>query len=1147
MSRIDSARTRRLPRINSTTRAIRTALFASTAALALAGAPAAFAGTCTQTAALEVTCTGAFTDTVNNSFPPGSEVPDLTLILDDGPTSVTPAVGVVGLDASWGGDVTVLSDAEFTTDSADAIYQYGSNTATLNSYGDISTYVGAAGANAIDINAFGDVSLVAGGSVSANSDAAYNVLAVTADSSTGNTGVLVDADGTITASAYDGDAIGVYAEAFGDSDVTVDGAIYAASVNGNAGGVISRGLNGNSTVTNTGYVGADAYVTANGVVAGAKYGNASVYNDGEINATAVNANGIAVFTYAAGDVYMGNTGTISAESGYADAIGMTGYAFGGDATVYNSGSISASGYGNAAGAVAYAFAGNASADNYGDISVTASGDTSATATGLFVNAALAGSAYNAGTIDASAIAADATFGIASATGVSVTATDIAFDNTGTISAYAAGYGGAATGVYLVGAGDLVATNSGDIGAQAMGALTEATGFMGYSSLGTTTFTNDGDIYASAEYQATGVWLASYSTTSLYNFGSIEAAGAAYNYAIDTSYGGSADYIYNQGTITGAIRTGAGDDTLYNGVDGVWNPGQTASTFGAGDDAILNYGTINMEDSVIDLGYHAVEGNSFLNDGVIGLEGDNFISMGDGLALLPALNPIAFVNDGVLDFQDGAPDDTLTITGDFAGSGDIDVDVSGLHGVSDMLYIDGSVVTGTANAINVNLLDLSQPIDSLIPIVYVTGDSVDGNFVLGDVDWDADNSFVNLDFGIVSDIDASNATSDVFSLGIEVTGLSDPGTIASAVAPGVQSLLTTQVGTWRQRMGVIDGFNKGAVSLWGRVFQDKGTFSPGHDSSDFGTGGNYEWDQRNRGAEVGVDFAVTDEFSLGLLAARSKADLNLNGPGVGEADLDADTWGVYGTWISPMGFYLDTSYRWTSFDVDLASIAGPMQAKGDAETFNIEGGYAWTLSGGLKIEPQLQYTKTKVDNVDVFTSSNGMSFRNDGGESSRGRAGVSIRKAFGEADNGWLFTPYATVSAVREFDGENSFVVNDTLVGRSTTEGTSTLVELGATARHQNWSVYGGLNWQDGGAMEDFIGGQLGVRYTFGGSSPAPAPVVVPAPVAKTCADLDDDGDGVNNCNDRCLGSTAGQAIGPDGCPVPAPEPEPVTEPKQFRG
>ncbi|NDK39287.1 DUF481 domain-containing protein [Pseudoxanthomonas gei] len=42
---------------------------------------------------------------------------------------------------------------------------------------------------------------------------------------------------------------------------------------------------------------------------------------------------------------------------------------------------------------------------------------------------------------------------------------------------------------------------------------------------------------------------------------------------------------------------------------------------------------------------------------------------------------------------------------------------------------------------------------------------------------------------------------------------------------------------------------------------------------------------------------------------------------------------------------------------------------------------------------------------------------------------------------------------------------------------------------------------------------------------------VAPPVAANCADLDDDGDGVNNCNDKCPGSQAGQTIGPDGCPV----------------
>lgn len=49
-------------------------------------------------------------------------------------------------------------------------------------------------------------------------------------------------------------------------------------------------------------------------------------------------------------------------------------------------------------------------------------------------------------------------------------------------------------------------------------------------------------------------------------------------------------------------------------------------------------------------------------------------------------------------------------------------------------------------------------------------------------------------------------------------------------------------------------------------------------------------------------------------------------------------------------------------------------------------------------------------------------------------------------------------------------------------------------------------------------------------------VVQEAPVVGSpdlsCADLDDDRDGINNCADACPDSTAGQAIGHDGCSVP---------------
>ena len=69
--------------------------------------------------------------------------------------------------------------------------------------------------------------------------------------------------------------------------------------------------------------------------------------------------------------------------------------------------------------------------------------------------------------------------------------------------------------------------------------------------------------------------------------------------------------------------------------------------------------------------------------------------------------------------------------------------------------------------------------------------------------------------------------------------------------------------------------------------------------------------------------------------------------------------------------------------------------------------------------------------------------------------------------------------------------------------------------------------------EDYFGDALasvGVIIPLG---PEPTAAVAPAPTTpSTCADKDSDGDGVNDCDDKCPASQAGQTIGPDGCEVP---------------
>jgi len=77
---------------------------------------------------------------------------------------------------------------------------------------------------------------------------------------------------------------------------------------------------------------------------------------------------------------------------------------------------------------------------------------------------------------------------------------------------------------------------------------------------------------------------------------------------------------------------------------------------------------------------------------------------------------------------------------------------------------------------------------------------------------------------------------------------------------------------------------------------------------------------------------------------------------------------------------------------------------------------------------------------------------------------------------------------------------------------------------------------------------IGVTIAIG-DVPEPVQVVeevIPPPPVPDCSTLDDDNDGVNNCDDKCPATPAGQAVGPDGCPLPEPAPV-VEEPQEYKG
>ncbi|GAB3097479.1 hypothetical protein GCM10027159_17720 [Lysobacter terrae] len=803
------------------------------------------------------------------------------------------------------------------------------------------------------------------------------------------------------------------------------------------------------------------------------FGSSVGYNSGIERAALVNRGDIdasadAAFGYASAYGSFVQSQYASATTN-ADSIRATATADNGDAFAVGSYSVSAhegytvqcDAYGcDWANAVYYIDGGESTIDNSGLIaaSATAHGGTGHSYGAVMLGGLVAG-ITNSGTLSARTDADDATavgsiansfYGYASV------------DNSGTLAALATGDIADAIGVTVMGAYGSVDTgymaavlsNRNRILAVADGNTATATGVEASGRYDGVSVDNAGTISAAAygsDATAIAVSMTSARNNVLVNSGTIAAFGDGERIAISSGGTATSD-LRNLGSVIGSIRAGDQDDSFDNATGATWWAFGD-SDFGAGDDHIVNRGTIVMNDSSIRLGGYS-SGNTFDNLGTILVSGAaNVIEMD---------NPFPVYNNGILNFVDGAPDDALTIVGDFAGDGVLNIDVSGLHTSADQIYVEGGVINAT-QTINVNLLDLPNAPEFEIPVITATG-SVTGSFTLGNVHY-VPMGFVSMDFDI-------HQTTHMVALGMEVTGLSGAGSVAADIAPGVQSLMNAQVGTWRQRAGFVPEMGTAGLSPWVRALTDSGDVDPRH-SANFGPGGDFGFHQSNHGWELGLDTRPSEHLAIGALIA--KVDGSQSVEGAGSDRFDGKTFGLYATWMGDNGFYLDVSHRWTGIDARLRTSEGRYTTQASAQAFNVEAGLkAWTF-GRINLVPQLQYTHTRVGDIDALRNG-ATEFRNDGGVSTRGRIGVAFDTSF--QSKGYSLTPYGSLNAVREFDGEYDHTINGALTGTTSTDGTSAMVEMGLGLRRDRFSVTGGVNWTDGGAVESVTGAQLVMRYSW---------------------------------------------------------------------
>lgn len=958
-----------------------------------------------------------------------------------------------GIEASALGDIAVDSSGSIVAGYANADGDFYSALAT--------------GINANSNGEGAAVEVGNGGDIAAIGFFGANGIAATSSGQGGTVDVGNDGDiAVLQGNKYGYGAYGIFASGDGDTGIANHGTISAYSA-GAATGAAALSFAGDAHVVNSGDIEAistaTAYYGATGILAFGANGSASVQNSGSVTASAAGllySEARAVDAQALGDVTVGNSGSLyangekyafgvyavsgsgdlavsnsaSGEIGFYSYIGRGWGVFGvatqGDVSIANTGDISGYAYGQSAGVFAVAGEGNAKVTNSGDIAVASGSDV---AVGAFARANNGtASVTNSGDIEAT-------------------------------SAYAA-YGVMARGKTAV------VTNSGSISAEGYVAS------IGVFANGATStvVNNSGAIHAGAAGFNAGVMFGNAAGNVLNNTGAgVVSATGEEGYAFAVVGGSAGDTINNSARILGAVSMYGGADVFNNRAGGLWDVGSSYSTdFGSGDDTINNLagGTIRLAGGALSLG-GAVAGNAFNNAGTIRVFGDgNLIHMGMAGT---AANPLPLANTGLIDFVDGTTDDVLYIGGHLGGTGAINIDLDLAELASDQLVVLGNMASGAAQSVNVRITEMPTTASTTaVQFAHVTGSSAAGSFVGGKVLGYSESNF--LDIGARTSRLAGTGGTASFLVALDVLGMNDTGALAATTATAAASFLNSQIGTFRQRLGVNPyGDADKVMNAFVRFYTSEGDLAPAHHAANFGQGGSFGFAQSNWGREVGVNANLPGNLHAGIVLGNADSRQRLNA-GTGENRMDGTTVGAYATWYAPGGFYVDLSGRWMASDIRSTTAAGVMAGRVHAQATSLEAGYEWKF-GSVNLVPQAQYTRTKVDGLDALHGDMA-SFQSHGGTFEQGRLGVELNRSFDAAGLRW--TPYGSINAIREFDGKTTYTVADNFFGSTSTKGTSTMAELGLGVQRGRFGFGLGLNWTDGGAYKSMIGGQASARFSW---------------------------------------------------------------------
>ena len=300
--------------------------------------------------------------------------------------------------------------------------------------------------------------------------------------------------------------------------------------------------------------------------------------------------------------------------------------------------------------------------------------------------------------------------------------------------------------------------------------------------------------------------------------------------------------------------------------------------------------------------------------------------------------------------------------------------------------------------------------------------------------------------------------------------------STATVVGIFSAAPTvwygETATLRTRMGELrNGRDQGGA--WARTYGNKYRVS----ATD-----QVDYTQTQSGISFGVDTplpAADGTWLLGVVGGYSQSQLNLLEGSNGR--IQSYYAGLYSTWLSTSGFYVDALLKVNRFQnkADVRMSDGE-KSKGDYQNYGVGGsvevGKHIAFADTWFVEPFVQASALWVQG-DSYTLDNGLDARSNKADSFLAKAGTHVGKTI-PLNGGGFAQPYVKVAAVHEFARANEVKVNrttfsDDLSGSRAELGAGLAVQLNNVLQ-----LHADVDYSNGERIEQPWGVNVGVRYSW---------------------------------------------------------------------